>query len=181
MEFETPRLLLKPLSHADFAFFSHLHQQPQVMRFVSDIPTTDALKQRFNDRICDWHKEDNSWLTLIMIEKSSSKPVGLTGFLSEWQPYQQAELGFLIDPKFQGVGYGKESTLKVMDFAFQHCQFHKLTATVTEGNDASSNLLISIGFQLEGRLRDNYQINGKWFNDLKYGMLHRDYVSRHRQ
>jgi RimJ/RimL family protein N-acetyltransferase len=76
------------------------------------------------------------------------------------------------------LGYGKESTLKIMDFAFNHCLYHKVLATVTDGNIASSNLLASLGFKLEGKLRDNYQINGKWCTDLKYGMLKSEYISQ---
>ena len=178
MELHTSRLLLRPLFQADYQFFSHLHQLPEVMRYVADLPSKEKIQQRFNERIGSWQKEKNSWLTLIMIEKSSAQPIGVTGFLSQWQPFQQAELGFLIDPTFQGLGYGKESTLKIMDFAFNHCQYHKASATVTDGNIASSNLLTSLGFKLEGKLRDNYQINGKWCNDLKYGMLKSEYISQ---
>lgn len=181
MEFETSRLLFRPLSHADFDFFAHLHQLPDVMRFVADLPSNEKIKQRFSERLGNWQKEHNSWLTLVIIEKSSLKPIGVTGFLSQWQPFQQAELGFLIDPKFHGLGYGKESTLKVMEFAFNVCNYHKLCATVTEGNEASSRLLTTLGFKLEGKLRDNYRINDNWCNDLKYGLLNHEYCLLHPQ
>ncbi|WP_372768327.1 GNAT family N-acetyltransferase [Pseudoalteromonas sp.] len=177
MVFETSRLILRPLLHSDFDFFAYLHQLPDVMRFVSDLPSIEKIQERFYERIGDWQKEHNSWLTLTMIEKSNFELIGVTGFLSQWQPFQQAELGFLIDSKFQGLGYGKESTFKIIDFAFNNCSYHKVTATVTEGNEASRNLLTSLGFQLEGRLRDNYQINGQWCHDLKFSLLRHEYFA----
>ncbi|WP_105172206.1 GNAT family N-acetyltransferase [Pseudoalteromonas sp. T1lg24] len=171
MELETERLLLRSLSSDDWQFFKHLHQLPDVMRFISDMPTLDVIKQRFDERCISWQKQSNDWLTLTMFNKNTMTPIGVTGFLSQWQPYQQAELGFMLDPEFQGLGYAKESTRRVTAFAFDECDYHKVTATVTQGNDASSRLLTALGFKLEGVIRDNYKIDDKWFNDQKFGML----------
>lgn len=176
MELETNRLILKPLARADWDFFKRLHTSPQVMRFVSDMPTDAVVQQRFDERHISWQKQSNNWLTLTVFEKATMAPIGVTGFLSQWHPYRQAELGFLFAPEFQGLGYAKESTQRVIEFAFNECEYHKITATVTEGNAASSGLLTTLGFQLEGRLRDNYKINDKWCNDLKFGMLKHEFT-----
>lgn len=106
-----------------------------------------------------------------MREKASEDAVGMTGFRPQWHPYRQAEVGYGSLPLAQGKGYGKESLRAVLDFAFNACDFHKLTATVTEGNIASRRLLESCGFLLEGTLRDNYQLAGQWRDDWQFGLL----------
>ncbi|AZZ96334.1 GNAT family N-acetyltransferase [Pseudoalteromonas sp. R3] len=168
---ETPRLLLRPLTNEDWSFFLYLHQQPQVMRFIKDLPDHDFIRGQFNRRLPRWRKQQNHWLTLLIEDRQSGAPVGLHGFLCNWVPFQQAELGFMLDPSHQGKGYAKESTKAVIDFAFNECGYHKLTATVTEGNEPSFNLLTKLGFEHEGTLKDNYQLGGKWCHDQKLGLI----------
>lgn len=175
MQIETPRLILRPISENDWQLFKLLHQSGEVIKYVSDPLTESVISERFNSRLGEWKKRANQWLTLTIIEKATENKIGVTGFYPEWEPYQQAELGFLLDPEFQGKGYGKESTIAVIEYAFNQCNFHKVTATVTEGNEPSFNLLKALGFTHEGTIRDNFKLGGDWHNDLKLGLLKREY------
>ncbi len=79
-------------------------------------------------------------------------PAGLTGY----QHHQRdiAEVGFLFAPAAQGRGYGYESLRALCDYAFTTGGVRRLTASVTAGNEASKQLLLKAGFQLEGELRE---------------------------
>lgn len=175
MKITTKRLTLRPLLESDWTLWQALHQHPDVMRYIGDIANEDTVREKFNSRLSaglgQWRKEDNSWLTLVIEEKATGIAVGLHGFLSMWTPFQQAELGFMIAPEFQGKGYAYEASQAVLSLAWQQCNYHKLVATVTQGNQASHRLLKKLGFELEGTLKDNYQIAGHWVNDEKFGML----------
>lgn len=172
---ETARLILRPLTEADRVFFSQLQQHPDVMRYVSDPLSADAINEKFNSRLPAWTKHSSHKLCLMIIDKHRNTPIGITGFMPEWEPYQQAEVGFLLHPNEQGKGYGKESLQAVLQFAFDDCLFHKIKATVTEGNIASASLLERVGFIQEGRIRDNFKLNQQWHNDLIYGLLNSDF------
>lgn len=175
MQIETQRLILKPISENDWELFKGLHQSSEVIKYVGDPFTESSISERFNSRLGEWKKTSNQWLTLTIIEKSTESKIGVTGFYPEWEPYQQAELGFLLNPEFQGKGYGKESTIAVIEYAFNQCNFHKVIATVTEGNSLSFNLLKALGFTHEGTIRDNFKLGGHWHNDLKLGLLKHEY------
>ena len=175
MQLETERLILKPITEDDWLFFEALHQSRDVMRFISDPSLVSEIRARFESRLIHWTKSENSWLALIIIEKSTGNKIGITGFYSEWKPYEQAELGFLLATEFHGKGFAKESTLTVLDFAFNTCGFHKATATITEGNNSSFGLLKRLGFSHDGTLRDNFKLSGKWCNDLKLSLLRSEY------
>lgn len=56
-------------------------------------------------------------------------------------------------------------------FLTVQCEFHKLKASVVEGNWASRRVLEHSGFELEGTLRDNYLLRGQWVNDWVFGRL----------
>lgn len=167
----TPRLILRPISEIDWDLFNRLHQTQGVIKYVNDPFTELEIKERFISRLGEWKKTSNKWLTLTIIEKSSGTKIGVTGFYPQWEPYQQAELGFLLSPEFQGKGFAKESTRAVVEYAFNKCNFHKVIATVTEGNTPSFNLLKGLGFIHEGTIRDNFKLGGHWRNDLKLGLL----------
>jgi len=100
--------------------------------------------------------------------------VGLTGFFPDWRPYKQGEVGFILAPEHQRKGYAVESLREVLNFAFDHCGFHRLQANVLEGNDGSRRVLEKCGFQMEGRLRDSYRIGDEWKNDWLLGLLATD-------
>ncbi|WP_017218727.1 GNAT family N-acetyltransferase [Pseudoalteromonas sp. NJ631] len=175
MQLTTERLTLRPILNTDWPLWLELHQQPDVMRFVGEITDEATLRDKFNHGLSaglgQWNKEDNTWLTLVIEETATATPIGLHGFLSMWTPFQQAELGFMLSPEFQGKGYAFEASRAVIDFALHECNYHKLIATVTQGNHASHHLLKKLGFELEGTLKHNFQINGEWVNDEKFGLL----------
>lgn len=175
VQIETQRLTLKLISKDDWELFEELHQSSEVLKYVSDPLSESEINERFNSRLGEWEKTSNHWLTLTIIEKATENKIGVTGFYPEWKPYQQAELGFLLSPEYQGKGYGKESTMAVIEYAFNQCNFHKVIATVTEGNYTSFNLLKSLGFTHEGTIRDNFKLGGNWYNDLKLGLLNHEY------
>ena len=175
MQLETERLVLTPISPNDWSLFYEIHKDKDVMHYVTDDLSEQNIKTRFDARLKPWDPRCNEWLTLTIAIKDTGEKIGFTGFLAQWQPYQQAELGFLLSPKFQGKGYAKESTIALLDYIFIEQQYHKAVATVTEGNHPSANLLQNLGFRLEGTIRDNFKLNGQWFNDLKLGLLRTEY------
>jgi RimJ/RimL family protein N-acetyltransferase len=175
MKLETARLTLHSITPDDWSLFLRLYQDPEVIRYIADPMEETEIRTRFETRLAPWSKHSEHWLCLVMREKSTGEAVGFTGFSPEWLPFQQAEVGFGSLPNAQGKGYGKESLLAVMDFAFNACGFHKLKATVTEGNIPSRRLLEGCGFQLEGTLRDNYRLAGKWHGDWVLGLLATEY------
>ncbi len=167
----TPRLMLDSLSEQDWPLFLRLYQDPEVQRYISDPMDITDIRRRFELRLMRWEKTASHWLCLVIREKESGEAIGLTGFLAEWSPLQQAEVGYAMLPSYQGNGFAQESLLAVLAFGFRQCQFHKMKATVTVGNQASRRLLERCGFQLEGTLRDNYQLGGQWCDDWVLGML----------
>ena len=171
MILETDNLMMRQIEENDWSLFYQLETDISVQKFVSDINTKSKIKERFKSRLEKWDKKSSQWLCLVIIDKSTNEKIGVTGFYPEWESYKQAEVGFMLLPKFHGKGYGKESLIAVLDFALNECEFHKIKATVTEGNDASCHLLKKVGFQQEGIIRDNYKINETWKNDIIFGMF----------
>ena len=168
---------MKQINSSDWGLFANLKKNESVQEFVSDLNTDEQIEQGFQSRLQPWKKENSQWLCLVITIKKTGEKIGVTGFFSEWEPYKQAEVGFMLLPEFHGKGYGKESLVALLDFTFKVCSFHKVKATVTKGNYASLSLLKRVGFQQEGIIRDNYKVNGAWKNDIIFGMFSNELIA----
>ena len=165
----TERLSCTLITESDWSFFLALQQHPQVMRYVADSRSEEEIRAAFDARLPPWTPGAEHWLCLVVRDRLTHTPLGLTGY----QHHQRdiAEVGFLFAPAAQGRGYGYESLRALCDSAFTTGGVRRLTASVTAGNEASKQLLLKAGFRLEGELRENYWLNGRWHNDWLFGRL----------
>ncbi len=165
----TPRLMMRQLNAADWPFYLSLQSHPAVMKFISDPRAEEDIRAGFESRLPVWQPGSQHWLCLVITHKASGQPIGLTGFLPGGET--QAEVGFMLSPDWHGQGFGYESLLAVVKNGFTTLRLHKLTATVTAGNQGSRALLEKAGFHLEGTLRESYWLGGEWRDDWLFGLL----------
>lgn len=88
----------------------------------------------------------------------------------EWDR-RRAEVAFWIAPDHQSGGYGRDALATLADYAFDQVGLHKLTAEAFATNEASMHLLESVGFEREGRLREEEYVDGEWVDVVRYGSL----------
>lgn len=168
------RLDYRSLERSDWEFFKALNQNRHVMHFISDPRTDDEIGiQSFEKRLQTWHKGSEHWLCLVISQKSTGLPLGVTGFIERSDGI--AEVGFILGAEFQGQGFGYESLIDITRFAFNTHNYRKLTATVTSGNEASRRTLLKGGFKQEGTLRKNYFLHGRWQDDWIFGLLREEF------
>lgn len=170
MQLQTQRLILSKLQPEDWQLFKRVHQDNLSMRWIGEIPDEEDLRQRFNGRLAPWQVTSFHMLCLVVRLRASNEAIGLFGSTAEWQPWRQAEVGYMLLSEHCGRGYGSEALGALCEFLF--CSgFHKLKALVVEGNWPSRRVLEKNDFMLEGTLRDNYLLNGRWVNDWAFGRL----------
>lgn len=174
MHLITERLQLMKLQPEDWTLFHRVHTDQTSMEFISAVPQLADIRQRFSDRLPPWQVTSFHMLCLTVRLKSSGEAVGLIGANAEWLPYRQAEVGYSFLSDHCGCGYGSEALGAVVSYLFAQCEFHKLKALVVEGNWASRRVLEKNGFRLEGTLRDNYLLRGRWVNNWVFGRLKYD-------
>ncbi|UXI03178.1 GNAT family N-acetyltransferase [Photobacterium sp. TY1-4] len=167
LELNTPQLHLRQIQPTDWPLFAELQQEPTVMKYVGDPLPFAELEMKFTSRLPPWQPGAAHWLCLVVIEKDTQRPVGITGFLPDETAAGQAEVGFMLLPDHQGKGYGTASLSAVVGYARQ-IGMTALTATVTEGNDASCRVLEKCGFAFVERIPDAYEIGGRRYADLIY-------------
>ena len=93
----------------------------------------------------------NAW---IIIDRKSNLPIGYITFDIPYAELEIAEIGYVIGEKYQRRGYGKEAVAKMIEEYFEQKDIHMIEAKYNENNIASANLLLSLGFNEEAKLKD---------------------------
>ena len=164
------QLQYRQINAEDWPFYLTLQQDQQVMQFVADPqPEATLRREKFDVRLPEWKPGSSHWLCLVFMEKGSTTPLGLTGFINRGDGI--AEVGFMLARSAQGRGFGAQSLRDISQFALRDLGYRKLTATVTAGNEASRKTLLKVGFQHEGTRRKSYYLGGEWRDDWLFGLL----------
>lgn len=106
--------------------------------------------------------ETHDWFTYWMIVlKEENIGVGLAGFKGIPDPSGSVEIGYGLNEKYRANGYMSESVRALVQWAFEHENCTKVTATsVLVSNLASQKVLKNAGFSLDSSTTEyqNYSI-----------------------
>ncbi|MFE8698692.1 GNAT family N-acetyltransferase [Cytobacillus sp. FJAT-53684] len=109
-----------------------------------------------------------------IIQKSTQEIVGTAMIFNFDDEANQAEIGYVLHKSHWGKGYGTECVALMSDFAFKSLNLHKIHASVVDANVGSARILEKNKFELEGRLRDHYFIEDKYYDALLFGKIATD-------
>ena len=103
--------------------------------------------------------------------------IGTLGLNNLFLKNKRAEIGYEIFPDFWRRGYTSEAVAKVLSFAFDELNLHRIGAVVFLENEASNNLLKKLGFQHEGILREYIFQNGTSYDTNIYSKLYTEHIN----
>jgi [ribosomal protein S5]-alanine N-acetyltransferase len=106
-----------------------------------------------------------------IIQKTTEAIVGTAMIFNFDHEANKAEIGYVLHKDYWGKGYGTESVALMNNFAFKTLNLHKIYANVVDENIGSARILEKNKFVLEGRLRDHYFIEDKYYDALVYGKI----------
>ncbi|MAF95082.1 MAG: GNAT family N-acetyltransferase [Rhodospirillaceae bacterium] len=92
---------------------------------------------------------------------------------------RSAEFTILIgDRSYWGKGYGKEAARLICDHAFLRMNIHRIGCGMIEGNVAMMKLATHLGMVQEGRRREAFFNQGRYFDIIEYGIIKMEYLKR---
>ena len=101
----------------------------------------------------------------------SGKLIGTCGFSAMNANDRCAEIGYVLSPDFQHVGYGLEAVKAVIEFGFSKLGLHRIEARYIVGNERSAHLLAKCGFVEEGIKREAVFTHGEYRDVVMCGLL----------
>jgi RimJ/RimL family protein N-acetyltransferase len=75
------------------------------------------------------------------------------------------------NPEYWGRGYGTEVARLVLRYAFETLGLHRVHLKVAAYNVRARRCYEKAGFRLEGVLRESFQVDGEWQDDVLMAIL----------
>jgi len=165
------RVRLRPLSETDAeAGFAESFDSEtrQLLQLGIELPTSVAAQREKLAEMAKLNKDDG--FIVLAIDDLSGTLVG-TISMHSWNP-KNGTFGFgvSIRRKHRGKGYATEAVRILLQYAFHERRFQKCNSACIEGNEASIALHKKLGFSEEGRRRRNFFMNGRYYDDLLFGL-----------
>jgi RimJ/RimL family protein N-acetyltransferase len=89
--------------------------------------------------------------------------------------HKEGIIGYVLNKAYWGQGYGTEVARAMVAFGFTRLALHRITAICDPSNVGSNRVLKKAGMTLEGHLREDFPIRGKWHDSMVYGILEREW------
>jgi RimJ/RimL family protein N-acetyltransferase len=93
--------------------------------------------------------------------------------------HRSTSIGITILPEFQSRGYGGEAIDWVLDYAFRRAGLHRVGIKAFEWNIGAIRLYEKLGFKHEGKEREAYWHEGRFWDGIQMGMLDREWRDLH--
>lgn len=149
-------ITLRPVRDSDIEKIYQACQDPLIPRFTTvPSPYTITHAQYFVQEQEPARFASKSELLFVITEGYEGEEVfcGLISFHSVSLGNHVAELGYWIAKGARGKGIGSTAAKMITDYGFQTMGFKRIEALVNIDNEASKVLLRSVGYELEGVMR----------------------------
>ncbi len=167
----TQRLVLRRFTDADTADLFEMRSDANVMQYIGR-PLCKTLDDALRlIKVIDDLLAANNGITWCICLKDDPKFIGSIGFWRIEKENHRAEIGYLLNPAYQGQGLMQEAVQRVIDFGFNELNFHSIQANVSPHNKASIKLLECNNFIREGYFKESYYHNGRFEDTVIYALL----------
>jgi RimJ/RimL family protein N-acetyltransferase len=174
-----PRVRLRPVTLRDLDRIMSWINDPEVVSNIANINAsiTRAQEARWLRKTL---KSPNDRLFSIE-DARTGEYIGQCGIHQIYWPARNGRLAVIIRKESQGRGYGKAAMEALLRVAFRSLLLHKVWAIVREDNPVTVHLNRDVlGMREEGRLIDEYRVNGRYHTMLRLAMLESEYRLRAR-
>ncbi len=171
---QTARLRLRPVVQADLPALLLVNGDDAVTHHLpydtwANLADAQAWLERIAKRV-----EEGHTLQLVMERVADSTVIGAAILFAYDAASSRAEIGYVLGRAHWGQGYASEAVRALTQHCFEQVGMRRLEAQVNPSNTASCKLIESLGFQLEGHLRDRYTAKGNTYGVHLYGKLASD-------
>lgn len=167
----TPRLILRQFTYADAPDLFEVRRDAEIMQYIAR-----PLAKTVNDAVdlitvINDLLSNNNGITWCISLKNDGKFIGSIGFWRIEKENYRAEIGYLLNPAYQGSGLMQEALDAVIPYGFGPMNLHTIQANVSPNNIASIKLLKKNNFIREGYFKENHFYNEVFADTAVYTLL----------
>ena len=171
------RIRLRPMHVDDFQLWLAEEQSDsEGVRFLNPgmtLPKSKHDAQKFAERYAEFNNRNER--IMFSIETLDGELVGGINIHSMNRRNGTFETGTRIYRAFRGQGFGFETKIIVLRYAFYEMRFQKYNIHCVETNQAMIKHAIRLGCKEEGRIRRHIYMNGRFYDELIFGLTREEF------
>jgi RimJ/RimL family protein N-acetyltransferase len=175
----TRRLVLRPFTSDDLDAVHAYHSDPDVVRYLywEVAPDRAASSQALSGKL-GHDALTEAGQSLILAVEHDGTVVGEV--VLKWidRQHRQGEIGFVVNPAYQGNGYATEAADALLALAFDGLGLHRVIGRCDARNTGSAKVMERLGMRREAHFVQNEKFKGVWGDELIYAMLASEYRRR---
>lgn len=159
----TDRLILRQVKSEDAPVVLAGYSDPKVNQFMS-VAYHNLSEVQVQ---LDWYNElytNKAGIWWGFCLQDSGQMIGNGGFHLWNEKHRSAELGYWILPDFHRQKYASEAVHAMMKYGKETLNLHRVEAIVEAENQASSAMMSSLGFHLDGVRRECEYIDNRYIS-----------------
>ena len=146
------RVRLRSLTESDQDLFCDLYTNPTVMRLIGPPLTRAAALRSFRRALALTRETPMARRFYAIVAAGSDDVLGLCGIQrSEASKRRSVEVGIILPPHVQGLGYGQATLAALTQRAFRTLRVSQVLARTASQNAGGKGILRAVGFRKIGR------------------------------
>ena len=168
------KVLLRAMELEDMEMLREMVNDPEIEKMVGgwSFPLSKTEQMRWYDRVV----EDKRNLRFIIETLENQEPIGLANIVDiDWKNRSAFHGIKLRSSAPKRKGYGTDTVMAVMQYAFEEMQLVRLDGAWTEYNTASIKMYECCGWKIEGKKEKALFKSGRYYDRYFGGVLAEDY------
>ncbi|MDA8794010.1 GNAT family N-acetyltransferase [Bacteriovoracaceae bacterium] len=172
MEIKTNRLLLRDHVKTDWKDIHEYASIPEFSQYDIWGPNSEDDSKNFVQSCIESSLTKNRFkYDLAVFHRREKRVIGGIGIRRSSESSLISDLGYAINPNFQGKGLATEAVLAMFDFAFNQLNLALIYATCDCRNIASYRVMEKVGMIKVGQILKHREIKGHWRDSYRYEVL----------
>lgn len=173
------KIRLRPMRLEDGDLWLAEEADSLAVRFLNygmTLPNSPQDAVAFAERYAHFNNSDER--IMFSIETLGGELAGGINIHSMNQRNGTFETGSRLYRAFRGQGYAEEAKLIALRYAFHELRYQKYNIKCIEINEGIIRHAKRLGCQEEGRIRRNIYTNGRYYDELIFGLTKEEFDAR---
>ena len=170
------KIRLRPMHKEDVTLWLEEDTDSEGIRTLNpgiELPKTIKDAEAFAEKYADFNNSEER--IMFSIQTLDGELVGGINLNGIDQRNGTFNIGLRLYRPFRGQGYAMEAKTILLHYAFYELRLHKYNTRVLETNEAMIRHAQRLGCQQEGRIREWVFTNGRYHDDLLFGLTKEEF------
>jgi RimJ/RimL family protein N-acetyltransferase len=171
---------LRPVKRTDIEYFLKWYTNPEVIQYLTIyLPMTEMVEEKFIEGLGTSRLMTTVFFVIEAIEGGTVQPIGTMELGDLNNKDRCGTFGIAIgDKDYWSKGCGTEAARLIIRYGFEQINLHRINSEVYSFNERSLRLHKKVGFTEEGRRREAGYRNGRYHDDVFFGILKSEWLAQ---